>query len=197
MEGPLNGFTLLGGMVRPQSRGSIRLSGPDPDDPLLIDLNAFEAPADLESLEASLTQVREIAAAAPLRDEWAARELYPGLEVRTAAQVRDYVRRTAITYHHQVGTCRMGVDPGAVVDPRLRVHGIDGLRVADASVMPVVTSGNTNAPSLMIGERAADFIAGGPRARHRPCSPEPTAPPSRKAAAVTDALVATSRAKSA
>ena len=75
--------------------------------------------------------------------------------------MRDYVRRTAITYHHQVGTCRMGVDPGAVVDPRLHVHGIDGLRVADASVMPVVTSGNTNAPCLMIGERAADFIAGG------------------------------------
>lgn len=168
MEGPPDGFTLLGGMVRPQSRGSIRLSGPDPDDPLLIDLNAFEVPADLESLEASLTQVREIAAAAPLRDEWGARELYPGPDVRTAAQVRDYVRRTAITYHHQVGTCRMGVDRDAVVDPRLRVHGIDGLRVADASVMPVVTSGNTNAPSLMIGERAADFITGGSR------SPAPT-----------------------
>jgi choline dehydrogenase len=161
MEGPPNGFTLLGGMVRPQSRGSIRLSGPDPDDPLLIDLNAFEVQADLESLEASLSQVREIAAAAPLHDEWGARELYPGTDVRTAAEVRDYVRRTAITYHHQVGTCRMGVDLGAVVDPRLRVHGIEGLRVADASVMPVVTSGNTNAPSLMIGERAADFITGG------------------------------------
>jgi choline dehydrogenase len=161
MEGPANGFTLLGGMVRPQSRGSIRLSGPDPDDPLLIDLNAFEVPADLESLEASLTQVREIAAAAPLREEWGAREVYPGAEVRTAAQVRDYVRRTAITYHHQVGTCRMGVDPGAVVDPQLRVGGIDGLRVADASVMPVITSGNTNAPCLMIGERAADFITSG------------------------------------
>jgi choline dehydrogenase len=161
MEGPPNAFTMLGGMVRPQSRGSIRLSGPDPDDPLLIDLNAFEVEADLESLAASLTQVREIAAAAALRDEWGARELYPGREVRTAAQVRDYVRRTAITYHHQVGTCRMGLDLDAVVDPCLRVHGIDGLRVADASVMPVVTSGNTNAPSLMIGERAADFITGG------------------------------------
>jgi choline dehydrogenase-like flavoprotein len=148
-------------MVRPQSRGSIRLSGPDPDDPLLIDLNVFEVRADLESLEASLTQVREIAAAPALRDEWGARELYPGRDVRTPAQVRDYVRRTAITYHHQVGTCRMGVDPDGVVDPRLRVHGIEGLRVADASVMPVVTSGNTNAPTLMIGERAADFITGG------------------------------------
>jgi choline dehydrogenase len=116
----------------------------------------------LESLEASLTQVREIAAASPLHDEWGAREVYPGPNVRTAAPVRDYVRCTAITYHHQVGTCRMGVDPGAVFDPRLRVHGIHGLLVADASVMPVVTSGNTNAPTLMIGERAADFIADEP-----------------------------------
>ena len=86
----------------------------------------------------------------------------PGRTCARRPKVRDYVRRTAITYHHQVGTCRMGVDPGAVVDPRLRVHGIHGLRVADASVMPVVTSGNTNAPTLMIGERAADFIADGP-----------------------------------
>ena len=176
MEGPPNGFTLLGGMVRPQSRGSIRLSGPDPDDPPLIDLNVFEVPADLESLEASLAQVREMAAAPALRDEWGARELYPGRDVRTPADVRDYVRRTAITYHHQVGTCRMGVDPDAVVDPRLRVHGIEGLRVADASVMPVVTSGNTNAPCLMIGERAADFITGGSQSAAPSSLAAPTTP---------------------
>jgi len=72
--------------------------------------------------------------------------------------VRRYVRETAITYHHQVGTCRMGGDAAAVVGPRLGVHGIDGLRVADASVMPTVTTGNTNAPSIMIGERAAEFM---------------------------------------
>jgi choline dehydrogenase-like flavoprotein len=72
--------------------------------------------------------------------------------------VREYVRETAITYHHQVGTCRLGTDATAVVDPQLRVHGIDGLRVADASVMPSVTTGNTNAPSIMIGDRAAQFI---------------------------------------
>ena len=76
----------------------------------------------------------------------------------TAEEVRRYVRETAITYHHQVGTCRMGADAAAVVDPRLRVHGIEGLRVADASVMPTVTTGNTNAPSIMIGERAAEFM---------------------------------------
>ena len=158
MEGPPNAFTLLGGMVRPQSRGTIRLSGPGAGDPLVIDPQILSAEADLVALEASLGQVREMGTA-PALQAWGARELYPGPDVSTAAQVRDYVRRTAISYHHQVGTCKMGVDAEAVVDPRLRVHGIDGLRVADASVMPAVISGNTNAPSLMIGERAADFIA--------------------------------------
>jgi choline dehydrogenase len=75
-------------------------------------------------------------------------------------ELRDYVRKTAITYHHQVGTCKMGRDPMAVVDPRLRVRGVEGLRVADASVMPMVTTGNTNAPSIMIAERVADFVTG-------------------------------------
>ena len=90
--------------------------------------------------------------------EWGAGELYPGPEVTSQKELRDWVRRSAITYHHQVGTCRMGIDDDAVVDPRLRVRGIDGLRVADASVMPVVTSGNTNAPSVLIGERVAEFV---------------------------------------
>jgi choline dehydrogenase len=96
--------------------------------------------------------------------------------------VRDYVRRTAISYHHQVGTCKLGLDGEAVVDPRLRVHGLEGLRVADASVMPVITSGNTNAPSLMIGERAADFVAADAAAQsavrtsEAARSPERTAP---------------------
>ncbi|MGH2872865.1 MAG: GMC family oxidoreductase [Solirubrobacteraceae bacterium] len=159
MEGPENGFTLLGGLVAPASRGAIRLSGPDPEDPLLIDPRILCEPQDLDALVASLAQVRELGVAAALRDEWGARELYPGPEVRSEVQLRDYVRRTAISYHHQVGTCRMGGDPDAVVDPQLRVHGIAGLRVADASVMPTVTSGNTNAPTLMIGERAAGFVA--------------------------------------
>ena len=88
---------------------------------------------------------------------WGAVERYPGPEVD---DLRGYVRDTAITYHHQAGTCRMGRDASAVVDPQLRVHGVDGLRVADASIMPAVTTGNTNAPSIMIGERAADFVSG-------------------------------------
>ncbi len=181
MEGPPNAFTLLGGMVRPQSRGSIRLSGPGAADPLVINPQILSAEADLEALEASLAQMREMGTAPALR-AWGARELYPGPEITTAAQVRDYVRRTVISYHHQVGTCKMGVDAEAVVDPRLRVHGIAGLRVADASVMPAVISGNTNGPSLMIGERAADFIAAdaaaqsAERTSEAARSPERTAP---------------------
>ena len=86
-------------------------------------------------------------------------ERYPGPGVRSGRDLRDYLRRTAVTYHHQVGTCRMGVDEMAVVDPELRVRGVEGLRVADASVMPEVTSGNTHAPTVMIGERASDLVA--------------------------------------
>ena len=89
---------------------------------------------------------------------WRGSELYPGPDVRTPKALRDYIRDTAITYHHQVGTCKMGVDEKAVVDPQLRVRGVEGLRVADASVMPVVTSGNTHAAAMMIGERAADLV---------------------------------------
>jgi len=157
MEGPDNGFTLLGGMVRPVSRGTLRLTGPAPEDPVALDPNILAFEADLESLVAAVELCRRIGAAPALR-AWGAQERYPGPSVDTTDAVRQYVRETAITYHHQVGTCKMGTDAAAVVDPRLRVHGLEGLRVADASVMPSVTTGNTNAPSIMIGERAADFL---------------------------------------
>ena len=157
MEGPSNGFTLLGGMVRPASRGSLRLTGPAPEDPVALDPNILACEADLESLVAAVELCRRIGGAQALR-EWGAAERYPGPSVRSPEEVRRYVRETAITYHHQVGTCKMGTDAAAVVDPRLRVHGVEGLRVADASIMPMVTTGNTNAPSIMIGERAAEFV---------------------------------------
>ena len=157
MDGPDNGFTLLGGMVRPLSRGTLRLTGPAPEDPVALDPNILACEADLESLVAAVELCRQVGAA-PALAEWGAVERYPGPSVRTADDVRRYVRETSITYHHQVGTCRMGGDAAAVVGPRLGVHGIDGLRVADASVMPTVTTGNTNAPSIMIGERAAEFM---------------------------------------
>ena len=158
MTGPGTGFSLMAGMISPKSRGTVTLAGADPHAELLIDLNALAEEDDLLSLEASVRQCREIGVAGALGADWGARELYPGPDVNDDAALRDYVRRTAITYHHQVGTCRMGVDDASVVDPRLRLHGLDRLRVVDASVMPTVTSGNTNAPSVMIGERGAAFL---------------------------------------
>ena len=86
------------------------------------------------------------------------RELAPGESLQNDEEILDWIKANAETTYHPVGTCKMGVDPMAVVDPQLRVHGIEALRVADASIMPTMTSGNTNAPSIMIGERAADFI---------------------------------------
>ena len=157
MTGPENGFTLMGGMVRPASRGSLRLTGPAPEDPVALDPNILACDADVQSLVAAVELCRRVGAASALR-EWGAVEHYPGPSVDSADDLRAYVRETAITYHHQVGTCKMGTDAAAVVDCRLRVHGVDGLRVADASIMPAVTTGNTNAPSIMIGERAAGFL---------------------------------------
>ena len=156
-NGPGDGFSLMAGLVTPHSRGSVRLSGPDVADPLLIDLAALEDDRDVAALAASVRQARRIGARAALAEEWGATEAYPGPEVPDA-EVEDWVRRTAITYHHQVGTCRMGSDPDAVVDPRLRVNGVAGLRVIDASVMPTITTGNTNAPAAVIGERGARFV---------------------------------------
>jgi choline dehydrogenase len=157
MTGPSDGYTLLGGLIRVESRGAVRLVSADPDARPSIDPRCLSCDADLEALAASVALCREIAREHALA-EFTAGELYPGPAVRTPAELRDYVRRTATSYHHQVGTCRMGQDEEAVVDPTLRVRGIDGLRVADASVMPFVTSGNTNAPTMMIGERAADMV---------------------------------------
>jgi choline dehydrogenase len=157
MEGPADGFTLMAGMIRPASRGRLTLASADPDAAPVIDPAFLAEEADVDALQWSLGQVREIARAGALAD-WLGEELYPGPGITSAADVRTYVRNTGITYHHQVGTCRMGSDEHAVVDPELRVRGVEGLRVADASVMPVVTAGNTHAPTTMIGERAADLV---------------------------------------
>jgi choline dehydrogenase len=156
MEGPADGFTLMAGAIRPASRGSLRLASTDPAAPPLIDPAFLSRESDLDTMVATIELCREIAQQDALA-EWRGPELYPGPDVIGTA-LRDYVRRTAITYHHQAGTCRMGVDELAVVDPELRVYGVEGLRVADASVMPLVTSGNTHAPVVMIGERAADLV---------------------------------------
>jgi choline dehydrogenase len=152
-----DGFSLMAGIVTPKSRGTVRLSGAGLDDPLLIDPQALADPDDVRSLTASVRQCRSIGRRPALADEWGAVEVYPGPEVADD-ELDDYVRRTVATYHHQVGTCRMGVDADAVVDPRLRVVGIDGLRVIDASIMPRITTGNTNAPAVLIGEQGARFL---------------------------------------
>ncbi|WES62688.1 GMC family oxidoreductase N-terminal domain-containing protein [Microbacter sp. GSS18] len=152
-----DGFSLMAGIVSPKSRGSVTLSGPGLDDELLIDPATMEDPEDVRSMVASVAKCRSIGRQPALADEWGAVEVYPGTDV-SDDELEDWVRRTVVTYHHQVGTCRMGVDDEAVVDPRLRVRGIDGLRVIDASIMPQVTTGNTNAPAVLIGELGARFL---------------------------------------
>jgi choline dehydrogenase len=150
----------MAGLIRPASRGTLRLRSAEPADAPLLDPRALVCQADVDALATCIELCREIARQ-PALAEWSDGELYPGPGVTSRADVVDYVRGTAVTYHHQVGTCRMGIDELAVVDPELRVRGIEGLRVADASVMPTVPSGNTHAPTVMIGERAAELAATG------------------------------------
>lgn len=158
MTAPANGITLMAGLVRPASRGIVQIASADPVGAPLIDPRVLSAPEDVDALVAAVDLCREIAAKQALRQGWNARELYPASMAATPSLARDYIRETVVTYHHQAGTCAMGRHEDAVVDPTLRVHGITGLMVADASVMPVVTTGNTNAPAAMIGERAADLL---------------------------------------
>jgi choline dehydrogenase len=160
MEGPADGYTLMAGIIRPASRGSLRLASADPAAAPVIDPACLSCEADAKALVAAIELCREIGGQDALAD-WRGSELYPGPALRSRQELTDYVRSTGITYHHQVGTCKMGVDADAVVDPQLRVRGIEGLRVADASVMPSVSSGNTHAPTVMIGERAAELVLGG------------------------------------
>lgn len=159
-EGPPNGFSLCAGGVMPTSRGRISLTGTGVDDPLAIDPNVLATDYDVNTLVTSLKMMREIANQPALK-EWRGREIFPGEDVKTDAELADYCRSAVVSYHHQVGTCAMGKGDMAVVDAKLKVHGIDGLRVVDASIIPMVPSGNTNAPVIMIAEKAADMIKAG------------------------------------
>ena len=159
MSGPADGYTLYAGIVRPTSRGSLKLTGNSVDDPLAIDPQLLSTEYDLEAMVTCLKLCRQIGESSKL-DVWRDEELYPGKAVVSDADLAEYARQTAVTYHHQVGTCKMGIDAMAVVDPSLKVHGVQGLRVVDASIMPSVVSGNTNAPVIMIAEKAADMIKG-------------------------------------
>jgi choline dehydrogenase len=145
-------------LLRPASRGSIKLASADPTAHPRIDPAYFDAPEDLEVLLAGVRLAREIAAEAPLRD-FLGEEATPGSAAQSDDELRAAIRRTVETLYHPVGTCKMGGDADAVVDDRLRVHGVDGVRVADASIMPVIPNGNTNAPAIMIGEKAAELLS--------------------------------------
>lgn len=161
MEGPANAFTLHAGLVRPYSRGTVRLTGANVSDPVELDPNIFEDPRDLPALMASFRQARDMVAAPALAEDWGAVEVYPGAEVSAGDAEETYVKRWVTTYHHQVGTCRMGSGPEAVVSPEdLRVRGLGGVRVIDASVMPTVPTGNTNAPTAMIALKGVAAVLG-------------------------------------
>ena len=156
---PGAGMTVHVCFLRPASRGTIRLAGADPAAAPRIDPDYLCEPADLAPLIAGIRRARDIYAQAPFRPYLGA-EVFPGASCRDREALTDYVRAAAQTEYHPVGTCRMGTDALAVVDPQLRVRGIEGLRVVDASIMPTVVSGNTNAPTIMIAEKAADLIRG-------------------------------------
>ncbi len=147
------------GANKPKSRGWVKLRSADPADPPEIVFNYFAEEEDKAALRAGVRWTREIFAQ-PALDPYRGREVSPGPEVRSDAQLDDWMAETAETAYHPAGSCRMGTDDMAVVDPRCRVHGIEGLRVVDSSIMPTVTNGNLNAPTIMIGEKAADHILG-------------------------------------
>jgi choline dehydrogenase len=152
-----SGMTCYAHPMRPESRGHIHITSADPRTPPAINFNFLSAPVDAELTVKAIRIARSIMYA-PAMEPLQLTELAPGKALTTDDEIIDWVRRAAETTYHPVGTCKMGTDPMAVVDPRLRVHGITGLRVADASIMPTLTSGNTNAPSIMIGEKAAAMV---------------------------------------
>ncbi|HEX7886981.1 MAG TPA: GMC family oxidoreductase N-terminal domain-containing protein [Phenylobacterium sp.] len=151
------GFGILVALLRPRSRGSVRIASPDPAAAPIIDPRFLSDHADLPPLLKGLGVARRIFASGPFAD-LDATELLPGAESVDPNALADHVRRNCVTVHHPVGTCRMGPDADSVVDPTLRVRGLDGLRVVDASIMPTIIGGNTAAPVIMIAEKASDLI---------------------------------------
>ncbi|MFC7042530.1 GMC family oxidoreductase [Halonotius sp. GCM10025705] len=152
-----HGFWLGALCLRPESRGEIRLRSDEPTADPVIDPQYLTEGDDLEVLLEGVKLVREILQAAPF-DEYRGDEVAPGADAQSDEKLIEHIRETAESLYHPVGTCKMGGDEMAVVDDRLAVHGIEGLRVVDASIMPRITSGNTDAPTTMIAEKAADYI---------------------------------------
>ena len=162
---PGDGYTVHACPLRPQSRGRIGLHSADPRQAPAIHANYLSEPEDLEMMLECVRLSREILNR-PAFKPYRGNEIYPGGDVTDRAGLIEFIRTKAESIYHPVGTCRMGSDDGAVVDPELKVRGLDGLRVIDASVMPTLVGGNTNAPTVMIAEKAADLILG--LASHRP-----------------------------
>ena len=154
---PSNSYSIIPGIIRPRSRGTLTLATNDPSAPPMIDPNYLGEDADLRCLIRGIEMAREIGMA-PALGAWREREVVPG-PASDGVALESFVRRAVCTWYHPVGTCKMGVDAAAVVDPALKVRGVEGLRVADASIMPTVVSANTNAASIMIGWRGAGLIA--------------------------------------
>jgi choline dehydrogenase len=166
-----HGFQAHVGPMRTNSRGWVRLRSTDPRDPPRILFNYLSTPEDMQEMRACVRLTREIFAQ-PAFARWRGREIQPGEGVQTDAEIDAFVRRHVESAYHPCGTCRMGAvdDEMAVVDPETRVRGLQGLRVVDSSIMPSVTTGNLNAPTIMLAEKAADHILG------KPMLPRATAP---------------------
>ncbi|WP_277869371.1 GMC family oxidoreductase [Paracoccus tegillarcae] len=154
---PFSGFTILAEHMRPNSRGHVRLTGPKPCDAPEIQFNFLADEVDQRAAIAGLRFGRRIAATDPMA-RCVGTELTPGEDLQSDQELLEYCRGSGLSLLHPVGSCKMGAGPDAVVDPRLRVRGIDGLRVVDASIMPRIVTGNTNAATIMIGEKAAAMI---------------------------------------
>jgi choline dehydrogenase len=152
-----HGFSIGPTLIQPESKGYLQLKTADPLAYPLIQPNYFEDEADLEVMIEGLKVARKIANA-PAFDAYRGDEIRPGPDVQSDEGLREYLRDTVETLYHPVGTCKMGLDSMAVVNPQLQVHGIQGLRVVDASIMPSIINANTNAPTIMIAEKAADMI---------------------------------------
>ncbi|MEM6849504.1 MAG: choline dehydrogenase [Pseudomonadota bacterium] len=162
---PFSAFTASVCQLRPESRGEIRLKSADHREHPAIHPNYLATEMDQQTIVDGVKVARTVAGHAPLKGK-IREEFRPGKDAQTDADLLQWVRDTATTIYHPTGTCRMGPDDDAVVDPRLRVRGVDGLRIADCSIMPDIISGNTNAPAIMIGEKASDMIIEDRRAHH-------------------------------
>ncbi|MEH2388278.1 MAG: GMC oxidoreductase [Nostoc sp.] len=159
------GFTGLVTLTHPQNIGSVKLRSQsvgsaqslDPKDTLIIQMNYLQSQSDVQKLIEGVKLIRKLFHTSAF-DEFRGKEVAPGADVSSDAALEAYIRETCGTVYHPVGTCKMGTDSMAVVDPELQVRGVEGLRVVDASIMPTLTTGHTNAPTIMIGEKAADLI---------------------------------------